>query len=155
MSSEDKVRISRRGLLRLMAAAAAASGAMRPSGAGAAPAILMRPIPSSGETIPAVGLGTWQTFDVGESRTEREPRREVLRRFVELGGRVIDSSPMYGAAEAVVGELAAESHLTDTLFLATKVWTSGRAAGVAQMEQSLRLLRKPRLDLMQIHNLVD
>ena len=155
MSSEDKVRISRRGLLRLMAAAAAASGAMRPSGAGTAPAVLMRPIPSSGETIPAVGLGTWQTFDVGESATEREPRREVLRRFVELGGRVIDSSPMYGAAEAVVGELAAESHVTDTLFLATKVWTSGRAAGVAQMEQSLRLLRKPRLDLMQIHNLVD
>jgi diketogulonate reductase-like aldo/keto reductase len=155
MSSEDKVRISRRGLLRLMAAAAAASGAMRPPGAGAAPAILMRPIPSSSESIPAVGLGTWQTFDVGQSATEREPRREVLRRFVELGGRVIDSSPMYGAAEAVVGELGAESHVADTLFMATKVWTSGRAAGIAQMEQSLRLLRRPRLDLMQIHNLVD
>src|SRR5438552_89241 len=129
MSSEDKVRISRRGLLRLMAAAAAASGAMRPSGAGAAPAILMRPIPSSGETIPAVGLGTWQTFDVGATTAEREPRREVLRRFVELGGRVIDSSPMYGAAEGVVGALASELGIAGTLFVATKVWTSARAAG--------------------------
>ena len=115
----------------------------------------MRPIPSSGETIPAVGLGTWQTFDVGATTAEREPRREVLRRFVELGGRVIDSSPMYGAAEGVVGALASELGIAGTLFVATKVWTSGRAAGIAQMEQSLRLFKKPRLDLMQIHNLVD
>ena len=120
-----------------------------------APAPLMRPIPSSGETIPAVGLGTWQTFDVGATAAEREPRREVLRRFVELGGRVIDSSPMYGAAEGVVGALASELGIAGTLFVATKVWTSGRAAGIAQMEQSLRLFKKPRLDLMQIHNLVD
>jgi len=155
MSGADTVRMSRRGLLRLMAAAAAASGSMKSSGAGGAPSILTRQIPSSGETIPAVGLGTWQTFDVGASAAEREPRRDVLRRFVELGGRVIDSSPMYGAAEAVVGELASELGILDKLFVATKVWTSGRAAGVAQMEQSLRLLRKPRLDLMQIHNLVD
>jgi diketogulonate reductase-like aldo/keto reductase len=128
---------------------------MKSSGASGAPSILTRQIPSSGETIPAVGLGTWQTFDVGASAAEREPRREVLRRFVELGGRVIDSSPMYGAAETVVGELASELGVLDKLFVATKVWTSGRAAGVAQMEQSLRRLRKPRLDLMQIHNLVD
>jgi diketogulonate reductase-like aldo/keto reductase len=155
MSGDDRVRISRRGLLRLMAAAAAASGSMRPSAAGAAPSILTRPIPSSGETLPAVGLGTWQTFDVGAPAAEREPRRDVLRRFVELGGRVIDSSPMYGAAEAVVGELAAELGVVDKLFVATKVWTSGKSAGIAQMEQSIRLLRKPKLDLMQIHNLVD
>jgi diketogulonate reductase-like aldo/keto reductase len=128
---------------------------MKSSAASGAPSILTRQIPSSGETIPAVGLGTWQTFDVGASAAEREPRREVLRRFVELGGRVIDSSPMYGAAETVVGELASELGVLDKLFVATKVWTSGRAAGVAQMEQSLRRLRKPRLDLMQIHNLVD
>jgi diketogulonate reductase-like aldo/keto reductase len=155
MSGDDRVRISRRGLLRLMAAAAAASGSMSPARAGATASILTRPVPSSGETIPAVGLGTWQTFDVGASAAEREPRREVLRRFVELGGRVIDSSPMYGAAETVVGELASELGVLDKLFVATKVWTSGRAVGVAQMEQSLRRLRKPRLDLMQIHNLVD
>jgi diketogulonate reductase-like aldo/keto reductase len=140
-------------VLRLMAAAAAASS-MGPSKARAA-ALVRRPIPSSGETIPPVGLGTWQTFDIGASASEREPRREVLRRFAELGGRVIDSSPMYGAAEAVVGELAAELGVVDRLFVATKVWTIGRAAGIAQMEQSMRLLRRPRLDLMQIHNLVD
>ena len=78
-----------------------------------------------------------------------------MRRFVELGGRVVDSSPMYGAAEAVVGELATELGIVEKLFVATKVWTSGRAAGTAQMEQSIRLLRKSPLDLMQIHNLVD
>ena len=145
-------RLSRRTVLGLMAAAAA-GGASR--SAGAAPALLERPIPSSGETIPAVGLGTWQTFDVGASKTERESRREVLRQFVALGGRVIDSSPMYGSAESVVGDLAAEIQVTDKLFLATKVWTSGRDAGIAQMEESLRRLRTQRVDLMQIHNLVD
>jgi aryl-alcohol dehydrogenase-like predicted oxidoreductase len=115
---------------------------------------LTRAIPSSGETIPAVGLGTWQAFDVGEPG-ERGPQREVLRRFVALGGRVVDSSPMYGAAEAAVGDLAAELGVRDTLWIATKVWTTGRAAGVAQMERSLQLLRGKRLDLLQVHNLVD
>jgi aryl-alcohol dehydrogenase-like predicted oxidoreductase len=134
---------------------AAAGGAMGFSSPGAAPALLARPIPSSGETIPAIGLGTWRTFDVGGSASERDPLREVLRRFVALGGRVIDSSPMYGTAESVVGDLAADIKVPDKLFLATKVWTSGRAAGIAQVEQSLRRLRTRRLDLMQIHNLLD
>jgi diketogulonate reductase-like aldo/keto reductase len=142
--------LSRRTVLSLMAAAAA-----QPAGARAAPAMLTRPIPSTSETIPAIGLGTWRTFDVGASPAEREPLREVLQRFVALGGRVIDSSPMYGTAEAVVGDLAAELGIRDALFLATKVWISGREAGVAQMEQSLRRLRTARLDLMQIHNLLD
>ena len=131
---------------------AAATG---PAGAGVAPAPLARPVPSSGEKIPAVGLGTWRTFDVGASATERAPLTDVLRRFAELGARVVDSSPMYGAAESVVGDLATDLAITDTLFLATKVWTSGRDTGVAQMEQSLRRLRRQRLDLMQIHNLLD
>ena len=131
---------------------AAATG---PAGAGVAPSPLERPIPSSGETIPAVGLGTWRTFDVGASATERAPLKDVLQRFAELGGRVVDSSPMYGAAESVVGDLATDLAITDKLFLATKVWTSGRDPGVAQMEQSLRRLRRQRLDLMQIHNLLD
>ncbi len=131
---------------------AAATG---PAGAGVAPSPLERPIPSSGEKIPAVGLGTWRTFDVGASATERAPLKDVLQRFAELGGRVVDSSPMYGAAESVVGNLATDLAITDTLFLATKVWTSGRDTGVAQMEQSLRRLRRQRLDLMQIHNLLD
>jgi diketogulonate reductase-like aldo/keto reductase len=143
--------LTRRTVLRLMVAAAAA-GPARASGA-AAP--LERSIPSSGEKIPAVGLGTWRTFDVGTSAAERNPLEEVLRNFAELGGRVIDSSPMYGAAESVVGDLAAGLALGDRLFLATKVWTSGRDAGVRQMEQSLRRLRARRLDLMQIHNLLD
>jgi diketogulonate reductase-like aldo/keto reductase len=142
--------LSRRAVLRVMAAAAAG-----PARAGAASSILERPIPSSGERIPAVGLGTWRTFDVGAAAAERAPLKEVLQRFVELGGRVVDSSPMYGSAESVVGDLAADLAITDKLFLATKVWTSGRDAGVAQMEQSLRRLRSQRLDLMQIHNLLD
>src|SRR5438876_7164457 len=142
--------LTRRAVLRLMAAAAA-----RPAPASASPAPLARPIPSSGETIPAVGLGTWRTFDVGASPTERAPLRDVLKDFAELGGRVVDSSPMYGAAESVVGDLASELAITDKLFLATKVWTSGRDAGVAQMEQSLKRLRAQRLDLIQIHNLLD
>ena len=131
---------------------AAATG---PAGAGVAPSPLERPIPSSGEKIPAVGLGTWRTFDVGASATERAPLKDVLQRFAELGGRVVDSSPMYGAAESVAGDLATDLAITDKLFLATKVWTSGRDTGVAQMEQSLRRLRRQRLDLMQIHNLLD
>jgi diketogulonate reductase-like aldo/keto reductase len=146
-------RLSRRSVLRLMAGALGASRGVPV--AGATPGLLARPIPSTGETIPAIGLGTWQTFDVGSAASAREPLREVLRRLVGAGGRVVDSSPMYGAAEAVVGELAAEVGVADRLWLATKVWTSGRAAGVAQMEQSFRRLRVKTLDLMQIHNLLD
>jgi diketogulonate reductase-like aldo/keto reductase len=131
-----------------------AAAAVTPGG-GAAPALLTRAIPSTGETLPAVGLGTWRTFDVGATAAARAPLREVLARFVALGGRVIDSSPMYGAAEAVAGDLAAELGLHASLFVATKVWTTGRQAGVAQMERSLAQLRVPRVDLMQVHNLVD
>lgn len=142
--------LSRRQALALMAAVAGGVGAGRPG-----PATVLRAIPSSGETIPAVGLGTYRAFDVGASGPQREPLREVLRRFVAAGGRVVDSSPMYGAAETVVGDLAAELGLGSSLFLATKVWTSGREAGLAQMEQSMRRLRMTRLDLMQVHNLLD
>jgi diketogulonate reductase-like aldo/keto reductase len=132
----------------------AAAAASRAGSAGAAP-LLVRAIPSSGESLPVIGLGTWRTFDVGGGAAERAPLREVLQRFVALGGRVIDSSPMYGSADSVVGDLAADEHVTNKLFLATKVWTSGRDAGIKQMEQSLSRLRARRLDLMQIHNLVD
>jgi diketogulonate reductase-like aldo/keto reductase len=149
---DDAGALTRRAVLRGIAAAGALGSVPAPVNATA---MLARPIPSTGETIPAIGLGTWQTFDVGGSAKDREPLRDVLRRFVALGGRVIDSSPMYGRAEAVGGDLAAELKIVDTLFIATKVWTSGRDAGVAQMEESLRRLRKPRLDLIQVHNLVD
>jgi len=140
--------LSRRAFLALMAASTAAGGA------GASETPILRAIPSSKETLPVIGLGTWQTFDVADGAT-RGPLRHVLRRFAEVGGRVVDSSPMYGRAERVVGDLAAELGLRDTLFVATKVWTSGRDAGIVQMEESRRRLRTPRLDLMQVHNLVD
>jgi diketogulonate reductase-like aldo/keto reductase len=136
-----------------MAAAVAAGSAKTP--ARAASSVLQRAIPATGEIIPAIGLGTWRTFDVGAAPAEREPIREVLRRFAKLGGRVVDSSPMYGAAETVVGDLAAALGLHGSLFLATKVWAPGREAGLAQLERSLERLRTRRLDLVQVHNLVD
>jgi diketogulonate reductase-like aldo/keto reductase len=117
--------------------------------------MLTRPIPQNKESLPVVGLGTWQTFDVGPDRAALDQRKEVLRVLFEAGGTVIDSSPMYGRAEAVVGSLLSEMKAHDRAFLATKVWTSGQAAGVAQMNASLAKLQAPRIDLMQIHNLVD
>ena len=120
-----------------------------------AASILKRSVPRTGEPLPAIGLGTWQTFDVGEDNSSREPLKKVLREFVRLGGSVIDSSPMYGHSESVVGALATELAVQKQLFLATKVWTRGRDAGIKQMEESLRRLRVDRVDLMQVHNLVD
>jgi diketogulonate reductase-like aldo/keto reductase len=117
--------------------------------------MLQRVIPSSGERIPAVGMGTWQSFDVAEGDPARATLATVLQRFVALGGAVVDSSPMYGRSEEAVGAVAAETGTHERLFLATKVWTRGRAAGVAQMERSFELLRVDRIDLMQVHNLLD
>lgn len=117
--------------------------------------MITRPIPSSGEAMPVIGLGTWQVFDVGADERARQPLRTVLREFADAGARVIDTSPMYGRAEAVTGDLVAEMGLRPRVFLATKVWTSGREAGIAQMRRSAELLKSPVLDLIQIHNLVD
>lgn len=117
--------------------------------------MLTRPIPKTAEPLPVIGLGTWQTFDVGSSRADLDQRKQVLQVLMEAGGKVIDSSPMYGRAEAVVGTLLAEMQARDKVFLATKVWTAGEAAGVAQMNASLAKLKAPALELMQIHNLVD
>ena len=132
--------------------AAGGSNALEPIATGTA---LKRAIPVSGEHIPVIGLGTYQAFDVGNSVSDRAPLKEVLQGLVDNGGSVVDSSPMYGRAEEVVGDLAAELALRPSLFLATKVWTSGRDAGVRQMEESFRLLRTQTIDLMQIHNLAD
>jgi aryl-alcohol dehydrogenase-like predicted oxidoreductase len=115
--------------------------------------MLKRRIPASGEMLPVVGLGTWQTFDVGVDR--RAPLEAVLKTFVDLGGSLIDSSPMYGRSEEVVGDLAAKLGLESRLFVATKVWTAGKAAGIRQMDESMRKLHTRRVDLMQVHNLVD
>lgn len=124
-----------------------------PPVAQARPALLERPIPSSGDRIPAVGLGTWLTFDLPISEPEGMARRQaVLDRFFADGGRLIDSSPMYGHAEAVLGELLARPE--PRLFSATKVWTGLAAYGPTQMRRSLALWRLPRVDLMQVHNLL-
>lgn len=117
--------------------------------------ILTRRIPSTAEAIPVIGLGTWQTFDVGADSTKRAPLEEVLNGFVALGGKVVDSSPMYKTAEEVVGEIASKLELRERLFVATKVWTSGEAEGIEQMEESMRKLQTSPIDLMQVHNLVD
>lgn len=129
--------------------------AMMPPPTHAAPAPATRIIPADGRRLPVVGLGTWQTFDVGADATARANLGRVMERFVELGGEVIDSSPMYASAEGVVGDLARERGLRPRLFLATKVWTQGKAAGIAQMQQSLRRLGSERIELMQVHNLLD
>lgn len=116
--------------------------------------ILKREIPSTGQTVPVIGLGTARTFDVSGSES-RAPLKEVLRSFVNMGGTVVDTSPMYGTAETVIGDLADELGVVDSLFLATKVWTSGREAGIEQMETSMKRLRTNHIDLIQVHNLVD
>lgn len=115
---------------------------------------IRRAIPASGEELPVIGMGTWQTFDVGSDPAARDGLRAVLRALVAGGGRVVDSSPMYGSSEEVYGDLTRDLGLTG-LFVATKVWTRGREAGIAQMRASMRKLRVERLDLMQVHNLVD
>lgn len=121
----------------------------------AATEILKRAIPSSGELLPVVGLGTWSRFDTGASENERAPLQEVVQRLHQLGGSLIDSSPMYGRSESVVGELTAASGIAERFFYATKVWTSGKEDGIRQMETSMQRMRRTQMDLMQIHNLVD
>src|SRR5438874_9725677 len=117
--------------------------------------VLTRAIPSSGEKLPVIGLGTWRTFDVDLTADNRKQLAEVLSLFVKLGGRVTDSSPMYGRSEEVIGALATKLGIREKLFLATKVWTRGKQAGIESMERSLARMQTKRIDLMQVHNLVD
>ncbi|MBT8304413.1 MAG: aldo/keto reductase [Bacteroidia bacterium] len=117
--------------------------------------IMKRKIPSSGEKLPVVGLGTWQTFDVGNNAEKRAQLSQVLLKMKELGGAMIDSSPMYGTSESVVGDLTKQQGIQDHFFYATKVWTSGKAAGISQMQDSFNKMKRTQMDLMQIHNLVD
>ncbi|MFL5366377.1 MAG: aldo/keto reductase [Myxococcales bacterium] len=144
--------MSRREVLGVAAAALLARRALGAPASGGG-TMRTRPIPRTGEELPVIGMGTWRTFDV-EGASEKERLREVLRRLFEAGGRVIDSSPMYGRAEQTVGELLGPSPRP---FLATKVWTSGRDEGIAQMRRSMKLMwpKGGAFDLMQIHNLVD
>jgi diketogulonate reductase-like aldo/keto reductase len=124
-------------------------------GSNGTQAMLKRTVPSTGDLLPVVGCGTWQTFDVGASASEREPLRDVLRTLFDNGGSLIDSSPMYGKAEAVIGDLLDDRGMRAKAFTATKVWTRGREAGIAQMTGSMRLLNAESLDLIQVHNLLD
>jgi diketogulonate reductase-like aldo/keto reductase len=114
-----------------------------------------RLIPSTREPLPVVGCGTYRTFDVGATPEERAPLLEVFKVLFAAGGSVIDSSPMYGSAESVVGELLAQAQNRSRAFLATKVWTSGQRAGLDQINRSFKLLQDRRIDLIQVHNLLD
>ena len=117
--------------------------------------MLMRAIPKTGEEIPAIGLGTWQGFDIGRGEVERESRAQVLRNLFAAGGTVIDSSPRYGRAEEVTGDLLDVIKPETKPFLATKVRVNGEAAGIHQIDESFQLMRTEIMDLLQIHNLVD
>ncbi len=154
------VPLSRRAMLQWPLQAALAMAASAAATAQSAPPtaprrMTTRPIPSSGEALPAVGLGTYINFDVAPGTADYQALPAVLDALFAAGGTVIDSSPMYGRAEETTGELLAARAPRPRAFLATKVWTSGRDAGIAQMEASFRLLQTPTIDLMQIHNLVD
>jgi diketogulonate reductase-like aldo/keto reductase len=159
MTRERTAQMTRREATRLIGASAAglclSVRASRAQAKAESTAMLTRAIPSSGEKLPVIGLGTWQAFDVDLTSDNRRQLGDVLSLFVKLGGRVIDTSPMYGRAEDVIGELTTALGIQDKIFLATKVWTSGKENGIKSMERSMALLRAKRIDLMQVHNLVD
>ena len=143
--------VSRRNVL--AAGCALASGAWRTG--YAAGAMLERPIPSSGERLPVIGLGTYIAFDVAGSAEEIADRQRIVDLLTTAGGRLIDTSPMYNRSERILGDLFRAGVDRDPLFLATKVWTDGRESGLAQMRRSLELMNTDRVDLMQVHNLRD
>jgi diketogulonate reductase-like aldo/keto reductase len=145
----------RRRVLQGVAGVVAAAALPRAFGAAQQAPAHVKPIPAGGETIPALGMGTWITFNVAPYTDARAQRVEVLRAFFEAGGRLVDSSPMYGLAEAAVGHCREQLDGAPQLFSATKVWTPTRLAGVAQMNLSLKLWGLERFDLMQVHNLLD
>src|SRR5215212_2531192 len=140
-----------------MAVSSAAAGAAAPNGTQPPREMVRRTIPAAtnGESVPVIGMGTWNTFDVGRGAAERAPLTSVLEVFYAAGARLIDSSPMYGNAESVTGDLVHQLGKQSSTFLATKVWTSGRDKGLAQIEHSLRAMQTQRPDLLQIHNLLD
>jgi diketogulonate reductase-like aldo/keto reductase len=146
--------LDRRQTLRLLATAGAVTFVGRAAAAQEAGAVLTKPIPSSGEAIPVIGLGSWRTFNVGDDRAARGECVEVMRRFFAHGGRLIDSSPMYGSAQEVIGEGLTRLGRPAQLFSAEKVWTSA-AGGPAQIEATRRLWGVARFDLLQVHNLQD
>jgi diketogulonate reductase-like aldo/keto reductase len=117
--------------------------------------MITRTIPKTGERLPIVGIGTWETFDIDNSAQEMNHLKAVLQQLVDKGGKVADTSPMYGFAERNLGRLSTNLNINDKLFIATKVWTQGREKGIEQMNNSFSMLKRKQIDLMQIHNLVD
>lgn len=146
--------VTRRSFLKGIAAAAASSVLPGTLVAQDRKAIL-KAIPSTGEKLPVIGMGTSRTFDTGGDPEQLEALQEVLQLFFDHGGSLIDSSPMYGNAEQVVGDLLEPVNGHDRLFAATKVWTYGRESGIEQMNQSMQRMGVETMDLMQIHNLRD
>ncbi len=137
---------------RALVAGAAAAAAMP---AGAQPtAGVVKTIPSTNEVLPAIGMGTWRTFNVGDNEALRAQRTAVLARFFEMGGRMIDSSPMYGSSQSVVGDALARLDRADDVFAADKVWVSGGANGPGQIAETRRRWGVDAFDLLQVHNLV-
>lgn len=149
----DLVKFSRRGLLGSLAAAGAASFLRVSPLAAQTPQILTRPIPSSGEAMPLIGLGSWITFNVGFDPEARASCAEVIAAFIQQGGRMIDSSPMYGSAQEVIGWSLNKLGNPQTLFSADKVWVTGGENGPEQITQSREHWGIARFDLLQVHNL--
>jgi len=151
--------ISRRRAAKLIGATAASAflpiGTSRLFAADESSRRILRSIPSTGEKLPVIGLGSATTFDVRSGSPQAKTVGEVLALFVKHGGKLIDSSPMYGNAESLIGDLAYKAGLTKSLFIATKVWTRGQQEGLAQMERSLQRFRTKTIDLIQVHNLAD
>jgi diketogulonate reductase-like aldo/keto reductase len=145
--------MTRREATRVMAATAASLLVAPSLPAQAKGSLLQRAIPTSGEMLPVIGLGTSRVFN--DPSSEREPLEQVVATLAKLGGKLVDTAPAYGEAETVTGEIATKLKLHDKLFIATKVGTTGKAEGVQQMERSLELLGKKPLDLIQVHNLTD
>ena len=157
MASREPAMWNRRDTLRALAAAGA-SAALRPSAASAQPQsrpLLTRPIPSTGEALPVVGLGSWITFNVGDDPVARDACTDVMRNFVDAGGRVIDSSPMYGSSQDTIGYGLRKAALTGRVFCADKVWIASGARGREQIQQSRRKWQVTRFDLLEVHNLLD
>ena len=146
---------TRRDLLGGLAAAGIGLSGLPAAVAGAEPAIVTKPIPSTGERLPVIGMGTWITFNVGGNAKARAVRVEVMRNFFAAGGGMVDSSPMYGSSEAVIGHCLARLENDQALFSASKVWTLMQSLGIDQMERSERLWDERPFDLFQIHNLLN
>lgn len=150
-----QIHLQRRRILKFMLASGVLTQAPLTLANVSKQTLILKKIPSSGEKIPVIGLGTSRVFEVGTNPAARQGPAEVLKILAGISNSMMDTSPMYGSAETVVGDLSDQQKLRDQLFFATKVWTEGKRAGIAQMQESMRRLKTDHLELMQIHNLVD